>query len=143
RAGLGPVGGAGGQSAGGGAGVDMRFLIATISLALAGCYYSPQLSDCAPTCAQSAVCPDGMTCLDGYCRLAGARGQCIAPPPGEDASPGPIGGQQPGGSCAAGQVDTQPCGKCGARSRSCDGAGAWGAFSACKNEGACTPQEKR
>jgi hypothetical protein len=46
-----------------------------ILVALAGCYH-PELQDCADHCEASGLCPDGLSCVGGYCRVAGATGQC-------------------------------------------------------------------
>jgi hypothetical protein len=42
---------------------------------LAGCY-APQIADCVDRCGQSGICPDGLTCVDSYCRVEGAVGTC-------------------------------------------------------------------
>jgi hypothetical protein len=49
-------------------------------VALSGCY-SPRVRDCVDTC--TTDCPEGLTCLDGYCRTPGATGSCVA---GQDGS---------------------------------------------------------
>lgn len=58
-----------------------------ILAALAGCYH-PDLRDCVDRCDTSQLCPDGLSCVGGFCRTAGASGQCASQ--GIDA---------PGGSC--------------------------------------------
>jgi hypothetical protein len=50
-----------------------------ICVLAAGCY-TPQLADCADTCSHSQLCPDGLSCLDGFCRTDGAAGTCPARP---------------------------------------------------------------
>lgn len=52
----------------------VRALLITAVLA-AGCY-EPTFEDCTTTCSTSNLCPDGLTCTDGYCRTAGASGSC-------------------------------------------------------------------
>ncbi|MBI4509482.1 MAG: hypothetical protein HY698_07580 [Deltaproteobacteria bacterium] len=51
-------------------------LLAFILLCTASCYYSPDFRDCVNTCATTGRCPDGLRCLDGYCRVPGANGTC-------------------------------------------------------------------
>jgi hypothetical protein len=61
----------------------VRFLL--ISL-LAGCYH-PALEDCVDTCGASHLCPDGLSCVAGYCTNGGT---CSAPsdaPPMHDSTP--------------------------------------------------------
>ena len=48
-----------------------------ILAALSGCY-TPQLSDCATTCGASQLCPDGLSCVAGFCRTDGAGGACTS-----------------------------------------------------------------
>ena len=43
------------------------------------------------------------------------------------------------GPCASGEVDTEPCGLCGTRSRTCSADCRWGAFGDCGGEGECAP----
>ncbi len=42
---------------------------------LAGCY-TPEVGDCVDRCGQSGLCPDGLTCVDTFCRVEGAVGTC-------------------------------------------------------------------
>ena len=42
------------------------------------------------------------------------------------------------GECATGEVEREPCGRCGVRRRRCDDC-RWGAWSACGSQGACVP----
>ncbi|MFO8058199.1 MAG: hypothetical protein R6V10_12970 [bacterium] len=44
--------------------------------------------------------------------------------------------------CSPGATETRECGNCGVRERSCTEAG-WGAWSECRNEGGCSPGDKR
>ncbi|MBM4370503.1 MAG: hypothetical protein FJ098_02565, partial [Deltaproteobacteria bacterium] len=44
-----------------------------------------------------------------------------------------------GGDCLPGQTESQGCGHCGHRQRSCQGNATWGAWSACQDEGPCAP----
>ncbi len=53
---------------------------------------------------------------------------------GFDAGPGPC-----PGACSAGAEQTEPCGDCGMRTRSCTASCTWGAWGACTGEGACAP----
>lgn len=50
-------------------------LIAASLGALAGCY-NPQVADCVDTCGTSRLCPEGLTCAGGFCRVEGASGSC-------------------------------------------------------------------
>lgn len=59
---------------------------------LASCY-QPALVDCADTCGTSGLCPGGLACIDGYCRVAGATGACAA------AKTDAGGGDAPAGAC--------------------------------------------
>ncbi|GMV40566.1 MAG: hypothetical protein AMXMBFR64_22820 [Myxococcales bacterium] len=43
--------------------------------------------------------------------------------------------------CSPGQTQTEGCGKCGTRSRSCGGDCKWGGWSGCGGEGPCSPGE--
>jgi len=43
--------------------------------------------------------------------------------------------------CNAGEVETQGCGNCGQRTRSCNGNGEWGGWSGCEGQGPCSPGE--
>ncbi len=48
-----------------------------------------------------------------------------------------------GGACTPGQVESEPCGRCGQRARVCQPDGAW-SVGACEGEaGECTPGEER
>ncbi|MGE0549900.1 MAG: C-type lectin domain-containing protein [Kofleriaceae bacterium] len=53
--------------------MDRLVLIAV--MAVAGCY-KPQLSDCSDTCGETGLCPDGLSCVAGFCREPGAAGSC-------------------------------------------------------------------
>jgi hypothetical protein len=53
----------------------VRVVLIAVTAVLAGCY-TPQLSDCATTCGASQLCPDGLSCVAGYCRTEGASGTC-------------------------------------------------------------------
>jgi hypothetical protein len=50
-------------------------LVLALGLVITGCY-TPQLTDCADSCSVSNLCPDGLSCVDGFCRTAGAAGSC-------------------------------------------------------------------
>lgn len=59
-----------------------------VAVVLVGsCYKDPQFGDCALTCTNELGCPDGLSCLDGMCRVAGHMGSCAVPdgggPPGD------------------------------------------------------------
>ena len=43
--------------------------------------------------------------------------------------------------CQAGQTETQSCGNCGEKKRTCNSSCKWGSWGACGGEGACTPGE--
>jgi hypothetical protein len=60
----------------------MRWLL--LLVLAAGCFYSPDIRDCANTCSATQLCPEGLTCESGFCRTAGATGSCPQP----DAQPG-------------------------------------------------------
>jgi hypothetical protein len=49
------------------------------------------------------------------------------------------GGVDEGFQCLAGQTQTEACGSCGTRTRTCTGGCSWGAWSACSGGGVCTP----
>ena len=51
-----------------------------------------------------------------------AVGSCITPP-----------------ECTAGATESQACDPCGTQTRTCDGAGNWGAWSSCAGQGECEP----
>lgn len=55
---------------------------------LVGCY-SPQYGDCEVTCA-SNVCPSGLACVDGMCRVNGMTGACGQQGQPDAAETGPI-----------------------------------------------------
>lgn len=44
--------------------------------------------------------------------------------------------------CAAGAVETRPCGNCGREERACNDGGEWGPWSSCLGMGSCTPGEE-
>jgi len=58
---------------------------------VAGCY-NPTVADCVDTCDSEQLCPDGLTCQAGYCRIAGAAGTCST-------GSGSGSGSGSGGSC--------------------------------------------
>ena len=73
-----------------------RFVLVAAAIAaaaLASCY-QPGLVDCADTCGTSGLCPDGLSCMNGYCRTAGATGACASS--GNDARSG---GDGAGSTC--------------------------------------------
>ena len=45
--------------------------------------------------------------------------------------------------CNPGQVETQGCGNCGAKKRTCGGNGKWGGWSGCDGQGSCSPGAKQ
>jgi photosystem II stability/assembly factor-like uncharacterized protein len=52
--------------------------LATLSLLVCGCY-EPTFIDCNVTCGTSgALCPAGLSCQSGFCRVPGAAGHCSA-----------------------------------------------------------------
>ncbi len=72
-----------------------------------------------PACTEGRGCNGDRDCgADLVCR----GGRCV-----------------PCGECSPGQTETQPCGNCGTRSRSCSSACSWGGWSACSGEGVCSP----
>jgi hypothetical protein len=84
------------------------FFVAVFSGALGCGLYAPTVLDCSITCADAgAACPQGTTCTDGYCRLAGVSGAC---------------------TCKTG--DTRPCGGgkgvCTPGVQQCNADGTWG-----------------
>jgi hypothetical protein len=103
----------------------MRFLT-VVALLLAGCFGGAAENDCARPCQTYQTCPSGMSCRNGYCRSPNATGACASASDGGATT-------VTSSLCAAGQIDVQPCGKCGTRSRNCNGAGAWGPYGACKD----------
>ena len=88
------------------------------------CVPAPDRTAACSTCPGSPVCSGHGTC-DGdtsTCRCdAGWSGADCATPPAV---------------CQDGRTETQPCGNCGSRSRTCVG-GAWGPWSACGGGGEC------
>jgi hypothetical protein len=77
-------------------------------------------------CTGQGACDSGSTqsCTGGgtqTCTAQCAWGICVPPP-----------------ECTSGATESAPCEKCGRKSRTCTN-GAWGAFGACSQQGACTP----
>lgn len=70
-------------------------------VAISGCY-SPQIRDCVNTCEGSLVCPAGLECVQGFCRLPGATLACMQDDDAStielDALPHDDGSQPDGGS---------------------------------------------
>lgn len=64
----------------------MRAVVVAV-LCMVGCY-SPHYGDCEVSCA-SNVCPSGLECREGMCRVAGGSGACssITPDAGDDGIP--------------------------------------------------------
>ncbi len=56
-------------------------LILSSTLALATGCYQPSLVDCVTTCGSSQLCPDGLSCMNGFCRTEGASGSCSGSTP--------------------------------------------------------------
>ncbi len=48
-----------------------------------------------------------------------------------------------GFTCKIGEVQTQSCGNCGVRKRTCTGSCTWGGWSGCTSQGVCTPGNKQ
>jgi len=48
-----------------------------------------------------------------------------------------VGSCVPATECTSGDVETAGCDQCGTSTRTCDGAGAWGQWSACEDQGEC------
>lgn len=75
-----------------------RFVLVAAAIAaavLASCY-QPTFGDCVDTCGTSGICPGGLACKAGFCRLPGATGTCSG---GKvDAAAG-MDGPGPGSAC--------------------------------------------
>lgn len=52
----------------------MRVLIVALAVAVSGCY-SPGVADCQFSCGAGDSCPDGTSCMGGYCRTT-STGSC-------------------------------------------------------------------
>ncbi|GMV41088.1 MAG: hypothetical protein AMXMBFR64_28040 [Myxococcales bacterium] len=50
-----------------------------------------------------------------------------------------LGGGGGGGECNPGQVQSQACGQCGAKTRTCTSGSTWGAWTGCNGQGPCAP----
>lgn len=52
-------------------------LVLTVGLVLSGCsFYQPDLTDCVLPCGADALCPEGLTCVEGLCRPPGKTTAC-------------------------------------------------------------------
>jgi uncharacterized protein (TIGR03382 family) len=49
---------------------------------------------------------------------------------------------QAAAACTSGDQQTEDCGNCGKKTRTCNANGTWGEFQACANEGACKPGDQ-
>ena len=72
-------------------------LVAALASALGACY-EPQFADCVDTCGTSGICPEGLSCQNGFCRTEGATGSC------ENGSNNPVDAPMP--------IDGPPSGTC-------------------------------
>lgn len=84
-------------------------------------------ADGSATC---STCPGAPVCSGhGRCDADTSTCACDAGWTGPDCATPPA-------TCQDGRIETQPCGNCGTRSRTCTG-GAWGSWSACGGQGEC------
>lgn len=98
---------------------------------LAGCVGAHGVAECAPP---DRPCRAGEVCRSGRC-VSRAPDTGVA----RDAGPAETGPCP--GECAPGATETEPCARCGTRSRECSAGCAWGGFGECMGQGACEPGE--
>lgn len=74
---------------------ELYWRIPILLLALAGCRFSADYDGTSFACTDEATCPEGQSCVDGFCVAPGGDGQPDAAPGAAGADAAPVSGGEP------------------------------------------------